>query len=65
MNTCFSHVFLIGYGISALGAGIKWRPDASELAGFGPEFRKVWDAYFANAPDKPVMWLGIMSACVF
>ncbi|KAH9987561.1 GMC oxidoreductase-domain-containing protein [Russula vinacea] len=43
---------------NALGVGIKWRPDASELAEFGPEFRKVWDAYFANAPDKPVTWLG-------
>ncbi|KAF8462186.1 alcohol oxidase-like protein, partial [Russula ochroleuca] len=56
-----------GKGLMAhngLGAGIKWRPDPSELAEFGPEFKKVWDDYFANAPDKPVTWLGIMSALV-
>ncbi|KAI0267246.1 GMC oxidoreductase-domain-containing protein, partial [Russula aff. rugulosa BPL654] len=50
---------------NGLSAGIKWRPGPSELPEFGPEFKKLWDAYFANAPDKPVLWMGVMSACVF
>ena len=50
---------------SGINAGIKWRPDASELPEFGPEFKKLWDAYFVNAPDKPVLWLGVLAGCVF
>ena len=61
---CF-WVLLIEYGISGLGGGIKYRPGPSELADFGPEFKKVWDSFFVNAPDKPVIWIGILSAYVF
>ncbi|KAH9046728.1 alcohol oxidase-like protein [Lactarius hengduanensis] len=46
----------------SLDAGIKWRPKPSEVAELGPEFQEHWDSYFANAPDKPVLWLGIGSA---
>src|SRR6266702_465375 len=49
---------------SAVDAGIKWRPKPSEVAELGPEFQEYWDSYFANAPDKPVLWMGISSACV-
>ena len=52
-------------GNSGLSAGIKWRPEPSELPEFGPEFKELWDAHFANAPDKPVLWIGVMSLCVF
>ncbi|KAH9959185.1 alcohol oxidase-like protein [Russula dissimulans] len=45
-------------------AGIKWRPNAKELAELGPEFKQVWDSYFANSPDKPVSWIGFLSALV-
>jgi hypothetical protein len=51
-------------GISVIEAGIKWRPEPSELAELGPEFKEVWDSYFANAPDKPVLWFGVASAYV-
>ena len=44
--------------------GVKWRPDPSELAEFGPKFEEVWDSHYANAPDKPVLWMGIVSRCV-
>ena len=37
------------------------RPDPPELPEFGPEFKKLWDAYFANAPDKPVLSVGILT----
>ena len=49
---------------STVDAGIKWRPEPSELAELGPEFKEVWDSYFSNAPDKPVLWMGVFSACV-
>ena len=49
---------------STVDAGIKWRPEPSELAELGPEFEEVWDSYFSNAPDKPVLWMGVLSACV-
>ncbi len=65
LNTSFSHFLLIDHGNSGLSAGIKWRPEPSELPEFGPEFKQLWDAYFANAPNKPVVWMGVMSGYVF
>ena len=65
LNASFSHSLLIVHGTSGLSAGIKWRPEPSELPGFGPEFKELWDAYLANAPDKPVLWMGVMSSYVF
>jgi hypothetical protein len=49
---------------SLLDAGIKWRPTLSEVAELGPEFQEHWDTHFANAPDKPVLWMGFVSAFV-
>ena len=49
---------------SSADAGIKWRPTTSELAELGPEFQEYWDSHFSNAPDKPVLWMGIYSTCV-
>ena len=55
---------LNGHPSSQLDAGIKWRPKPSEVAELGPEFQVYWEAYFANAPDKPVLWFGIVPAFV-
>ncbi|KAI9447383.1 alcohol oxidase-like protein [Lactarius indigo] len=49
---------------NSIDAGIKWRPTPSEVAEFGPEFQEYWDSHFANAPDKPVIWMGILSTFV-
>src|SRR6266702_3899754 len=49
---------------SSIDAGIKWRPKPSEVAEIGSEFQEYWDSYFANAPDKPVLWIGLGSAFV-
>ncbi|KAI9453455.1 alcohol oxidase-like protein [Lactarius psammicola] len=46
---------------NSIDAGIKWRPKPSEVAELGPEFQEYWDSYFANAPDKPVLCMGISS----
>ena len=62
----------LGYGFSinnvhlssSIDAGIKWRPTPSEVTELGPEFQEYWKSYFANAPDKPVLWMGINSSCV-
>jgi hypothetical protein len=50
--------------ISGVEVGIKWRPGPSELVELGPEFKEVWDSIYANAPDRPVLWTGIFSACL-
>ncbi|KAJ6590478.1 GMC oxidoreductase-domain-containing protein [Mycena vulgaris] len=38
-------------------AGIKIRPRPDELAELGPEFMGYWNDFFANHPDKPLLWL--------
>lgn len=56
-----------GSGLMAhngIDAGVKLRPSERELAIIGPEFRQLWSEYYANAPDKPVMWLGILAQYV-
>jgi len=47
---------------NSIDAGVKWRPNQSELAELGPEFQEYWKSYFADAPDKPVLWMGIGSS---
>ncbi|KZT68093.1 GMC oxidoreductase [Daedalea quercina L-15889] len=49
---------------NAIDAGIKLRPSAEELDIIGPDFIGQWQRVFANAPDKPVMWLGPVSMFV-
>jgi len=49
---------------NSIDAGIKWRPTLSEVAELGPEFQEYWESYFANAPDKPVLWIGICSSFI-
>ncbi|CAK5266686.1 unnamed protein product [Mycena citricolor] len=39
-------------------AGIKIRPNAKDLESLGPAFADRWANFFANNPDKPVMWMG-------
>ena len=58
------HSLLNVHDISDVEVGIKWRPDSSEFPELGPEFKEVWDSHFANAPDKPVLWTGILSRWV-
>ncbi|KAH9053394.1 alcohol oxidase-like protein [Lactarius vividus] len=49
---------------NSIDAGIKWRPNPSEVAELGPEFQEYWDSYFANAPDKPVLWMGMLATLI-
>ncbi|KAL0567374.1 hypothetical protein V5O48_014622 [Marasmius crinis-equi] len=43
-------------------AGIKIRPHEKDLKEIGPAFEKRWEDFFMKAPDKPLMWTGILSA---
>ncbi|KAF8151496.1 GMC oxidoreductase-domain-containing protein [Crassisporium funariophilum] len=47
---------------NAIDAGFKIRPDQQELKEMGPEFGALWDKYFKDKPDKPVMFGSIVSA---
>ncbi|THU99672.1 alcohol oxidase [Dendrothele bispora CBS 962.96] len=53
-----------GKGLMAhngLDAGIKMRPTEEDLKELGPDFEHRWKTYFENAPDKPVIWVGVCS----
>ncbi|KAJ3835505.1 GMC oxidoreductase-domain-containing protein [Lentinula raphanica] len=43
---------------NSVDAGIKLRPTSKELEELGPDFKQVWEEFFAEAPDKPVVFLG-------
>lgn len=42
-------------------AGWKIRPNAQELREMGPEFNALWNTYFKDKADKPVMFGSIVS----
>ncbi|PFH47219.1 GMC oxidoreductase [Amanita thiersii Skay4041] len=46
---------------NAIDAGFKIRPTEEELKTMGPEFNALWDRYFKDKPDKPVMFGSIVS----
>lgn len=45
---------------NAIDAGFKIRPTEAELKEMGPEFNALWDRYFKDKPDKPVMFGSIV-----
>jgi hypothetical protein len=49
---------------SGFDAGIKLRPFPDELEELGSEFQTQWSKYYANAPDKAIAWLGLISGYV-
>ncbi|RPA90913.1 alcohol oxidase [Choiromyces venosus 120613-1] len=50
------------YATNFVNAGGKVRPTEKEIDEMGPEFRKFYDQYFKDAPDKPVMFVAIINA---
>ncbi len=46
---------------NAIDAGFKIRPNEKELKEMGPEFNELWDRYFKDKPDKPVMFGSIVA----
>ncbi|THH26925.1 hypothetical protein EUX98_g7267 [Antrodiella citrinella] len=56
-----------GSGLMAsngLDAGLKLRPDEEELKAIGPDFTPRWKEYYADAPDKPVLFFAPLSLLV-
>ncbi|KAG9309486.1 hypothetical protein JVU11DRAFT_10457 [Chiua virens] len=47
---------------NAVDAGFKIRPTEEELKEMGPEFNALWDKYFKDKPDKPVVFGGVVNA---
>ncbi|KAF9041063.1 alcohol oxidase [Hymenopellis radicata] len=47
---------------NAIDAGIKIRPNSTDLEILGPAFAERWSTFFANAPDKPLMFMGSFAA---
>ncbi|CCM04951.1 uncharacterized protein FIBRA_07148 [Fibroporia radiculosa] len=45
---------------NCIDAGFKIRPTEEELKEMGPEFNELWNRYFKNKPDKPVMFGSIV-----
>ena len=45
--------------------GIKLRPTEDEVRTMGPEFQQLWDDYFVNKPDKPLIYIGIFTSYIF
>ncbi|EKM78832.1 hypothetical protein AGABI1DRAFT_114408 [Agaricus bisporus var. burnettii JB137-S8] len=46
---------------SGMDAGIRLRPTVDDLKEIGPSFTQRWNEYFANAPDKPIMLMSIIT----
>ncbi|KAF9489441.1 alcohol oxidase [Pleurotus eryngii] len=40
---------------NGIDGGIKLRPSEEDLKELGPNFTRIWNSYFKDAPDKPVM----------
>lgn len=46
---------------NGIDAGFKIRPTEQEVDEMGPAFRKAWDSYFKDKPDKPLMFGSIVN----
>ncbi|KDR69413.1 hypothetical protein GALMADRAFT_919801 [Galerina marginata CBS 339.88] len=44
-------------GSNGFDVAIKLRPHEDELHELGPEFESRWKDFFANKPDKPIVWM--------
>ncbi|KAH8079784.1 alcohol oxidase-like protein [Cristinia sonorae] len=56
-----------GTGLMAsngIDAGLKLRPTEQELKEIGPDFEARWKEFYADAPDKPVLWFGPLAMFV-
>ena len=43
------------HSMNFIGGAGKIRPTEEELQEMGPDFRKLWNEYYLNAPDKPLL----------
>jgi alcohol oxidase len=48
-------------GWNSVDISSKVRPTDDEVSALGPEFQAAWDRDFKNAPNKPLMLMGLVS----
>ncbi|KAI1845515.1 hypothetical protein JX266_008373 [Neoarthrinium moseri] len=48
-------------GWNSIDISSKLRPTEDEVAAIGPEFKSAWDKDFKNAPNRPLMLMGLVS----
>lgn len=48
-------------GWNSIDISSKFRPTEADVAALGPEFQKKWDKDFKNAPNRPLMLMGLVS----
>ncbi|KAH8682575.1 alcohol oxidase-like protein [Xylariales sp. PMI_506] len=48
-------------GWNAIDISSKLRPTEEEVTALGPEFRNAWDRDFKEAPNRPLMLMGLVS----
>ncbi|KFY79231.1 hypothetical protein V499_01735 [Pseudogymnoascus sp. VKM F-103] len=48
-------------GWNSIDISSKVRPTDDEVSALGPEFQAAWDRDFKNAPNKPLMLMGLVS----
>ena len=48
-------------GWNSIDISSKFRPTEEDVTALGPEFRKKWDEDFKDAPNRPMMLMGMVS----
>ena len=48
-------------GWNSIDISSKLRPTEADVAALGPDFQGAWDRDFKNAPDRPLMLMGLVS----
>lgn len=50
------------YATNFIDCGGKVRPTEAELKSLGPAFGKLWDEYYKDAEDKPVLFVALINS---
>jgi alcohol oxidase len=53
-----------GFVWNYVDTGMKYRPTPDEVKSMGPEFENVWKEHFVNKPDKPLLYIGVVSTYI-
>ncbi|TCD66628.1 hypothetical protein EIP91_001095 [Steccherinum ochraceum] len=50
---------------NGIDAAVKMRPvSVDEVRSIGPEFEKKWESFYADHPDRSVLWIGCCNFCL-
>jgi alcohol oxidase len=51
-----------GFAWNYVDAGVKYRPTEAEVNTMGADFQNVWNTCFAQYPQKPLFWMGMLTS---